>query len=46
MSTHYSGIIEMKLTLSEEPGEKTFVVPYVLKNVEFKLEKENTQFRF
>ena len=29
MSTHYNGILEVKLNLSEEQGEKTCVVPHV-----------------
>ena len=30
MSKHYNRILELKLGLLEEPGEKTFVVPHVL----------------
>ena len=29
MSKHYNRILELKLRLLEEPGEKTFVVPHV-----------------
>ena len=31
MSKHYNRILELELRLSEEPGEKTFVVPHVSK---------------
>ena len=39
MSKHYNGILELKLRLLEEPGEKTFVVPYVPLNVIEKTEE-------
>jgi hypothetical protein len=29
MSKHYNRIVELKLRLLEEPGEKTFVVSYI-----------------